>query len=257
MIILFTKKNLASANIARALIDGHGFDGQGEGVWRNGDLLLKETDAPTVLEVPTDFDTDCLLVLSTHRSKNPGRALTAHVPGNWGDAQMGGEPRTLNTAPASRLKILIQELKKEADAIGWTASLEADHHGPTCQVPIMFVEIGNGEAEWTDGKAAEAVAEAVMASAKRNERFDTVFGVGGGHYPRHFSKLAIESETAVGHMAPKYVIDSLDEEMFSQAIRKNVEKVSRVLVVKDETSAPHREKIKDLAGRFAIEVEIA
>jgi D-aminoacyl-tRNA deacylase len=257
MLILTTSKNQASANIAKALIENHGFAESGKDEWRSGlGIVLKETHAPSVLEVPTDFDTDCILVLSTHRSKNPGKALTAHIPGNWGDAQMGGEPRTLNIAPASRLKALIQELKEEADRIGWEASLEADHHGPTCDVPIMFVEIGNGEAEWADASAGEAVANAVMAAAKRSESFETVFGIGGGHYPKGFTKLAIESDLAIGHMAPKYAIDSLSGAMFAQAIERNVEKVSKVVVLKDETNAAQKEKVVKLAHDYGIGIEM-
>lgn len=254
MIILFTSENSASANIAAKLIAGHGF-GEAEGGWERKGVRLIDTKAPTVLDVPTDFETDCLLVLSTHRSKVPGKMLTAHVPGNWGDAGMGGRPRTLNIAAASRLKILLQELKKEGDGIGWPVSLEADHHGPTCGVPILFVEIGNGESEWVDEKAAEAVANAVARFLDRkNEAYETVFGVGGGHYPRTFTKLVLETPLAVGHILPKYAIESLDEGTFRQAMEKNVEKVSKVLVSRDETNAAQREKVGMLAEKFGIAV---
>ena len=255
MILLFTSKNLASLNIAKKLMEEHGFVG-GKDEWQCDGLRMIDTHAETVLDVPTDFDTDCIIVLSSHKSKKDGKVLTAHVPGNWSHAEMGGEARTLNIAAASRLKILMQELKKEADRIGWESSLEADHHGPTCSVPILFVEIGNGEEQWTDKEAAGAVANAVMACSKRDERFEAVFGVGGGHYPRDFTKLAIESEFAVGHIAPKYAIESVDAEMFRQAIEKNVEKVTKVVISKDETNLAQKEKIKKLADDYGIPVEL-
>jgi len=256
MILLFTSKNMASANIAKKLIEEHGFVEIGKDRWEHDDLMMIDTHAPTVLDVPTDFQTDCLLVLSSHKSKREGKALTAHVPGNWGAADMGGDPRTLNIAPASRLKTLMQELRREGERIGWDSSLEADHHGPTCSVPIMFVEIGNGEEQWEDEDAAAAVANAVMASVRREESFETVFGVGGGHYPRDFTKLVIESNLAVGHMAPKYAIESVDAEMFRQAVEKNVEKVSKVLISKDETNGGQREKIAKLAEDYGTPVEL-
>lgn len=261
VIVLFTSENTASANIARKLAGMHGFtareDGNGD-EWVRGDTRLIDTHAPTVLDVPADFEADCLLVLSTHRSKVPGKMLTAHVPGNWADAGMGGRPRTLNVAPVSVLKILLQELKGEGDRIGWPVSLEADHHGPTCEVPILFVEIGNGESEWKDERAAEAVANAVAASlgrAAEHETFETVFCVGGGHYSRTFTKLVLETPLAVGHILPKYAIDALDEEMFRQAVEKNVEKVAKVLVSRDETNAAQRGKISALAEKYGIAVE--
>jgi len=254
MIILFTAHNSASANIAAMLIERHGFEKIKENEWRKGDVRMIDTQAPTVLDVPTDFE-EPILVLSTHKSRTAGKMLTAHVPGNWGDAGLGGEPRTLNIAPASRLKALLMELKKEGDRIGWPVSLEADHHGPTCDTPIMFVEIGNDEEQWQDEKAAEAVANAVMASLDNNSTYETVFGLGGGHYSRGFTKLVLESAFAVGHIAPKYAIDAMDEEMFRQAVERNSERVVKVAVLKDETSAPQRQKINALAEAMGLPVE--
>ncbi|MEW6036196.1 MAG: D-aminoacyl-tRNA deacylase [Candidatus Micrarchaeota archaeon] len=256
MIILFTSENIASLNIAGKLIERHGFAEQAKDEWIAGGVRLIDTHAPSVLEVPTGFQTDCLLVLSTHKSRTHEKVMTAHMPGNWGDAGMGGSPRTLNMAPASRLKTLFREIKKQADRIGWGASLEADHHGPTCGVPIMFAEIGSSEEEWGDDTAAAAMADAVAAALPKHETFETVFGVGGGHCPRELTKLVLESELAVGHIAPKYAIDLLDDEMFSQAIERNVEKVSRVLVVKDQANLAQKEKIRKLAEGHGIALEL-
>ncbi len=255
MIILFTSNNSASENIARMLIGKHGFVKSGENEWKRGPVRLVDTRAPTVLDVPTDFQ-EPILVLSTHKSRTPGKMLTAHVPGNWGDAGLGGEPRTLNVAPASRLKALIMELKKEGDRIGWPVSLEADHHGPTCGTPIMFVEIGNGEEQWKDGDAADAVANAVVASLKNDADYETVLGVGGGHYSKAFTRLVLETGFAVGHIAPKYAIDGIDEEMFRQAVERNTERVVKVVILKDEASAPQRQKIIGFAEKLGLPVEL-
>ncbi len=258
MDILFTDKNPASRLIAQMLIERHGFKTDGAG-WQKDGVSLIDTKAPTVLEIPTDFDTDALIVLSTHRSKVPGKMLTAHIPGNWGAAEMGGEPKTLNTAPAALLKMILQELKKEGDRINWPVSLEADHHGPLSKKPIVFVEIGNGEEQWEDKEAAGAVANAIMAAISRsgNEKKPVVaFGIGGGHYPKTFTKLVLETDVAVGHILPKYSIEALDENLFRQAIEKNVERVEKILIAKDETNLAQKDKIKKLAGSFGIPCEI-
>lgn len=255
MIVLFTSNNIASKNIAEMLIAKHGFGKSGEDEWKRGDVRMIDTRAPTVLDVPTDFN-EPILVLSTHKSRTPGKMLTAHVPGNWGDAGLGGTPKTLNIAPASRLKAVMMELKKEADRIGWPVSLEADHHGPTCDTPIMFVEIGNGEEQWQDADAAGAVANAVVASLDNDKAYETVFGLGGGHYSRAFTRLVLETDLAVGHIAPKYAIDGLDEGMFRQAVERNMERVIKVVIIKDETSAPQRQKIKEFAGKAGLPVEM-
>ncbi|MBU0532268.1 hypothetical protein KKB44_02120 [Candidatus Micrarchaeota archaeon] len=255
MILLFTSKNVASRNIAKKLIENHGFEKKGENEWERDNVRLIETNAETVLDVPTDFDTDLILVLSSHKSKTGGKMITAHFPGNWGDAKMGGEKRALNIAFGSKLKILMKELKK-ANELGWPLFIEADHHGPTCNIPIMFVEIGSTEEEWADEKAAEAVAEAVSEFLKKDEAYKTVFGIGGGHYSREFTKLVLETEYAIGHIAPKYVLDDLDEELFKQAIEKNVDKVSKIIISKKETNASQKKRIIAFAEKYGIECEL-
>ena len=41
--------------------------------------------------------------------------LTCHAPGNWGTADFGGENKTLNIVPASRLKTIVLTMKKLAN----------------------------------------------------------------------------------------------------------------------------------------------
>lgn len=255
MILLFTPHNIASKNIAERLIESHGFEKKGN-FWEKEGTLLIETNAKTILEVPTDFDTDCIVVLSTHKSKNHEKVLTAHIPGNWGEAGAGGQPRTLNIAYASKLKIFLQEIKKEGEKIGWKTSLEADHHGPTCNVPIIFVEIGTSENEWNDRAAVSAIASAIANAIKRDEKFETFFGVGGGHYAKDFTQMILETELAVGHIAPKYVLDEMDGEMFLQGIERTVEKVSKIIILKKEASSSHKRKLIELAEKHGIRYEL-
>src|SRR3989338_57751 len=108
--LLFTKNNIASKNIANALID-NGYCEAGKNTWEKNGVKLIDTEAPTVIDVPTDFDTDYIVVLSSHKSRKDQKALTAHFPGNWGNADFGGAARTLNIACASKLKIIIQNLQ--------------------------------------------------------------------------------------------------------------------------------------------------
>lgn len=261
IILLTTASNPASKGIAEELIRKHGFSMSADGEWERNGVRMVETGAASVLEVPTDFDADCLMVLSTHRSKTPGRMLTTHVPGNWDAAGMGGKPRTLNPAPARMLKAMLKGLKREGDAIGWPVSLEADHHGPASEKPIMFVEIGNGPEQWGDASAISAVAKAVISVLDDSEgifkeKSVAAFGVGGGHYPKTFTRLMLETDIAVGHVIPKYSIDSMDEDVFRQAIEKNVEKVDRVLIAKDETNSAQKERVRTLCASAGIRCEL-
>ena len=255
MIIIFTSNNSASKNIAQMLVSEQGFESVEENKWRRGDHTLVDTKAPTVLDVPIEFDTDCIIVLSTHKSKIKEKIFTAHYPGNWSKADLGGKERTLNVASPSRLKILLQEMKKETDKIGWKCGLETDHHGPTGKVPIIFAEIGSGEEEWNDLEAASGMARAISRAIERNERYESFFAVGGGHYPKAFEKMVLEGDLAIGHILPKYSIDDIDEEMFAQAIEKSVDKVVKVIMLK-EANVAQKEKIAALAKKHGIALEM-
>ncbi len=256
MILLFTSNNIASRNIAMKLIQEHGFVRKSEAEWEREGVRLVETNAPSVLDIPTAFDTDLIIVLSSHKSKAGGRMLTAHFPGNWGDAKFGGEPRTLNIAYGSKLKSMIREIDKANKQLGWPVFMETDHHGPTCDVPIMFVELGSTEEEWKDEEAAGVLAQAVSEFLKEDKGYETVFGVGGGHYNREFTRMLLETELAVGHVAPKYALDGLDEEMFRQAIEKNVEKISKVVILKKETNSSQKKKILGFCGKMLVGYEL-
>ena len=257
MIILFTDKNPASRNIANMLIENNGFVKASENEWKRNNIRMINTHAPTVLDVPTNFETDLLLVLSTHKSKNGGKMLTAHFPGNWGNADFGGEARTLNIAYGSKIKILINELIR-SNSQNWPVSMEVDHHGPLSAVPIMFVEIGSTENEWSDSTAAKDVANAVSNFIEKYNQPDykTVLGFGGGHYAREFTKILTESEIAVGHIAPKYVIDSIDEKLFHHAVERNVEKIEDVFILKKGTNSSQKKKIIKLCESAGLDYHL-
>lgn len=254
MIVLFTRKNPASSNIADRLLETGEFRKTGEKSWSFGEHELIDCGAPSVLEVPTDFNTDAIIVLSTHKSRKGGEMLTVHAPGNWGEAKMGGKSRTLNTAAPSLMKTLIKNINKN-NTLNWPVSLEADHHGPTSKVPMVFVEIGSTEAEWGNRQAGKIIADSVLEALTKVEIAPAVFGVGGGHYSREFTSIDLETEFAVGHIAPKYVLDNLDYEMFRQAVEKNTQDIEKVLIARKATNSGQKKKITEFAGKYGVSYE--
>lgn len=253
-VILYTSKNIASRLIAEKLMD----------------LLPAiepiETNAETVLDVPVDYETDCIIILSSHKSRSEKPMLTAHYPGNWDKAEMGGEERRLNIAHGRLLKRIITGLEtgNRKHGLNWPLYIEADHHGPLAKVPLIYVEIGSTEREWRDETAAKVVAEAVDTAVRTqdsepetgNREPETVFGVGGGHYAREFTRLVLDDEgIVVGHICPKYAIEYLEEDTFRQAIEKSIDPVKKVLVLKDGTNAKQKEKVLELCERFSLQYE--
>lgn len=253
--ILFSEYNQASNTLAHALIE-QGYEKTSATTWKKESTELINTKSSSIIDIPTEFDTDYLLVLSSHKSKNEQHALTAHFPGNWNRADFGGAPRTLNVAYASKLKHIMQSLVKENEKEGtkWEITLEADHHGPTCSLPIIYVEIGTTEKEWTNKEGASIVARALEDAIRNTKIFRTIFAVGGGHYPLEFNKIEFENlDIAIGHMLPKHHIQSLNEDIFKQAIEKNIETVKEVWVLKESTNVKQRNIIKELAEKYDIE----
>ena len=257
MHILFSSKIPASANPAQVLIDNW-FSPKGES-WEYGKNKLVDTAVEMILDAPTSFESDGLVVLSTHRSEKEYPALTVHVPGNWNNADMGGAPRTLNTVMASKMKEVLLGLHEgnKKYSLGWNVNMEVDHHGPTCSVPIMFVEIGSSEKEWGNLTAAKIVAESVMKMLDSDSVYPAYFCVGGGHYSQRFTKLGLEDPgKAAGHILPKYQAPFIGMDTFRQAMEKCVEEVEGVLIEKKGVRKEHRELIEGFAGEYGAETEI-
>jgi D-aminoacyl-tRNA deacylase len=254
MHVLFSSKNPASNNIARRLAE-MGFEEKGESEWMWNCHRMLDTKAESILDVPTDFQTDWLLVLYTHRSEKKFPAFTVHIPGNWDKAEMGGSPRTLNIAYASRMKDLLRALS-EKNTLGLSVNQEVDHHGPTCKLPIIFIEIGSSEEEWGNRKAAEIVAEAVMDSINEKKIYPSYIGAGGGHYAPFFTKLVLESEEAFGHILPKYQAANVGADTLRQAVEKNVEKVDALIYERKSFKAPERDRLFAIAKEIGLEVEV-
>jgi D-tyrosyl-tRNA(Tyr) deacylase len=53
---------------------------------------------------------------------------------------------------------------KETLNLDYEVSFECTHHGPSLNVPTMFVELGSSFQQWSDLKGAEAVAYSAMTA---------------------------------------------------------------------------------------------
>jgi D-aminoacyl-tRNA deacylase len=111
---------------------------------------------------------------------------------------------------------------KDAALEGYDVSLEVTHHGPSSiGKPLVFIEIGSGEAQWNDKRAGKVVADAIRAIYENRNEFENYIGFGGIHYAPSFTNLLLENENvAIGHIAPKYASDFLDKEIIEQALKK-------------------------------------
>jgi D-aminoacyl-tRNA deacylase len=146
-----------------------------------------------------------------------------------GEAELGGLPKQVSISPATAMQNALKALTlfKEGMKLDYEVSYECTHHGPSLNVPTMFVELGSSPKQWRDSKAAEAVAHATMSAIGKFGASEktAVLGIGGTHYNQRFTRMAVDGEAVFGHMIPKYAVPCLDVEMLRQCVEKTVEKV--------------------------------
>ncbi len=228
------------------------------GKWTSRRFPVYEVDKRVPLldadEIPGD-PSNVKLVLNVHKSEKRVRALTTHHLANWSeDVWVGGQPKhTSMSAPsvmtglARKIKYLLEsdsEFSKE-----YQFSLEVSHHGPTVDVPMVFVEIGSAEEDWNIPRAGEIIAEALETFESAREG-PVVLGVGGPHYAPNFTRKL--SEYRIGHIIPKYMADRVDYETFVKGIERSNEKTDLVLIDWKGLSGPQRQKFVKFSEEYGI-----
>lgn len=214
--ILASRADEASVTIAREVVSvatGEAVDGPLEGRRRLAGAELVTVDALhldlTAVDARFEADPRWIAIVSRHAGET-GPLLTAHFPGNIGEAEFGGTPRSVPPACPRALAAYVHELDARAPD-GYAVGIECTHHGPTdSAVPLMFVEVGSDEAQWRDPAAARAVAGALWAVRDAPATGDRqLVGLGGGHYAPRFARVIRETAWDVGHIAPDWALEDL------------------------------------------------
>jgi D-aminoacyl-tRNA deacylase len=133
--------------------------------------------------------------------------------------------------------------------------IEATHHGPTSlSKPSLFIEIGSSIEQWNDRNAIEIVCDTLIQTL-RDIRYarKVAIGLGGTHYPLKFNKLLLESEYALGHIAPKYALEFVDEHILDQMIDKSIEKIDNI-ILDWKGLGREKERLKDLLSSYNLEI---
>lgn len=206
----------------------------------------------------TDFFTPQLLVfVSKHSSVSGIPTLSVHTPGNLAEAEFGGIPRKVSVSPAAAMKDALLEmarLKKEMN-LNYEVSYECTHHGPSLDVPTMFAELGSSPKQWKDVRAAEVVAHATIAAISKRSSYPTALGIGGPHYNSKFTKIALSTQTAFGHMIPKYAISQVDTEIIKQCVERTMENVDSAILDWKGIKGADKNKIIAALGEIGVPIE--
>ncbi len=246
ILIIASDKDIASLNIKEQILKNYPFNETSNNFQENPIYIAKIFDQEVTLitlkeesvkaqNLPEMFPNANLMVfISRHSSQSGKPTLSVHAPGNFGEAELGGLPKTLSVAPAMVMQTALKALLhyKEAFCLDYEVSFECTHHGPSLNIPTMFVELGSCSLQWSDSKSGEAVAHSAISAINNFtvSKNSAVLGIGGTHYNQKFTLMTLVGEATFGHMIPKYAVHLLDSEMLSQCVEKTLEKVQLAIL---------------------------
>ncbi len=243
-------------NIAKQLIEKYRFEKLTESFCKNPvylksfqkmkiKLLFVNTEIVDTQFLDALFHPRLFVFLSRHSSVKGIPTLSIHTPGNLSEAKFGGKPEKVSIAPACAMKSAFLEMSKLTNEreLDFEVSYECTHHGPSLDSPAMFVELGSSTKQWEDVKAAEIVADSSVAAVSNCSRYPTALGIGGPHYNSKFTKMALSTQIAFGHIIPKYAIAGINAEMIKQCVERTLEPVDSVILDWKGIKGEHKKKI--------------
>ena len=241
--IIASKKDTAGMNIRDSLLDLFNFKETKEKFDSNPVFELEEDNKIKLYatesvqihaeDIDKKINADLFLFTSRHSASSGLKTLSCHPIGNFGKAGLGGRENRLCIAPANFLKEALIELNK--NEIQHEATLEATHHGPYIEKPIMFIELGSNEENWENKEAANIIAKTIIkilenSDQMSNKKYESVFVIGGGHYNHVANKVMLQTSYAVGHICAKYNLEILNESLIKEAMEKTLPKAKFVLL---------------------------
>lgn len=259
---MMSSEDIAAANILKMLREKFGFvEDASPNVYRGEEVEAVVVDESMLYadKVVASVNADLIVVASKHVSETGRRCILVHSTGNWSEkADYGGRPWTLSMTSAEAVYRAVHACLQAVENAGLTnveVGLEATHHGPYSEKPLIFVEVGSSPESWSDLRMAEATAEAcVKVCGQKSEKPKTyAVGFGGGHYARDIFRTVLKGDAAVGHIASKHHFP-LPERMVSQALEKTLENPRTALVDWDGLKAEHRNNLLKTLERLGVEV---
>jgi len=263
-VLVASSKNRASMNLASAVIragqlESTGIEFMTRPLYQKDSTILATIDSEIIF--PPDLDTffrpQAYIFLSTHWAESGIPSLTVHTTGNFTDKEsLGGRPREVGVIDPDLQKNYFLALHNRRESVSeYELTIEATHHGPTSlRRPVLFVELGSSEKNWTDEDAARVIAESLMDSLKTGKKWEKVgIAFGGTHYPAKFNKTLLESEFALSAVVAKHSLQWVDAPMFGQLIQKTL-KFPKYVLVDWKGMGEYRNRIISLAEQFGLEV---
>lgn len=202
-------------------------------------------------------DSSCFIFLSKHRSQSGIPTLTCHCTGNFATNLCGGNPKEIAIAYPSLQKSYLKAITAARTRVPeYEIVIEATHHGPTSlERPVLFVELGSSEKQWTDTNAAACICDSLIQILDNNIECCTHIGIGlgGTHYPNKFSKLLLHSKFGLAAIASKHNLEAVDDAMLEQMIAKTVEPVTHI-IIDIKGLGKQKERIMEMVEKTSLEI---
>jgi D-aminoacyl-tRNA deacylase len=245
ILLVSSRKDVASLNIARQILASVHFEEagsfQGNPAYeaclnrKTVKLMTLNEESFNAQDLTSFFqDLELVVFVSRHRSESGTPTLSVHTPGNLSSAELGGIPRKVSISPANAMRNALRVMAdfKGKMQLDYEVSYECTHHGPSLNVPAMFVELGSSATQWNDLDAAWVVGRAAIEAVSGFDvrKASAVLGIGGPHYNAKFTRMALDTDLAFGHMIPKYALGAIDSEIIRECAERTLEKVDRVIL---------------------------
>jgi D-aminoacyl-tRNA deacylase len=205
---------------------------------------------------------DFIIFASKHKSEKKEKTLAIHAPGNWRQNELGGEKGKVCKTSALFQKQIFEKLKNNVrvhDLKDYKVTLECTHHGPLIDKPCIFIEIGSTEIEWEDRRVGFIIAKTIrdiIKDFKENPYNEVAIGIGGTHYCPNFNKIQLNSNIALSHIIPQYVLP-LTEEMIKDALDKTEEEVDFALLDwKGLGNSEQRQQVIEILDKLYVRYKI-
>jgi D-aminoacyl-tRNA deacylase len=271
ILIAASNKDVASLNIKKQILNNYNFNETPENFQENpiytaeiGDRKVKLVtlnEESVYAQSITDYfeNLELIVFISRHSSESGTPTLSVHTPGNLSEAELGGLPRRVSVSPANAMREALKALMQFKDELrlDYEVCYECTHHGPSLNVPAMFVELGSSPKQWNDLRAAEAVAHAAMKAVSTFGKTEVkaVLGIGGPHYNAKFTRIALENMVAFGHMIPKYAIPYADAEILRQCVEKTLEKVEYAILDWKGIKGEYKAKLIETLNKIGLPIQ--
>lgn len=261
--IIISKTDPAALNINDKLLENYSFEEQEDKYNDNNTYKLKDKNIKHEVtlyqtnkesinceHIDKEIDADFFIFATRHQAASGIPSFSVHAPGNWAKAEYGGENRKLNKTLANYQKEAYILLNKNAIE-GFEVVNEVTHHGPYLETPCMFIEIGSTEKQWTIKEAAQVIAKTIIDLLKTKiKQYTIAFGIGGLHTCPNFNKVILNTDYAIGHICPKYMLEELDKELILQAMKTSG---AKLIILDWKGLKDQKEQISNLIQELNIE----